>query len=201
MKPWLQLINNCTALKHRLDFLFQFSFWRKFRSRSKKKIYISTIFWVWNYSLFCHQKLVPFGKCIGLVFLFCFFFVVVCLFFLVCLLPCLFVFSLVCLEIIESIIKSFITFGLFALIFFTYHGLLWNKTSDRSVHLVYISQNNQMKLNWKDENKIYFTLLKSKVLLFTNLLTQRVLEDLIQKNESSMHGHQERFIIDWGLND
>ena len=37
MTPWLQLINNCTALKHRLDFLFQFSFWRKFRSRSKKK--------------------------------------------------------------------------------------------------------------------------------------------------------------------
>ena len=64
------------------------------------------------------------------------------------------------------------------------------------MHLVYISQNNHMKLNWKDENKIYFTLLKSKVLLFTNLLTQRVLEDLIQKNESSMHGHQERFIID-----
>ena len=53
-----------------------------------------------------------------------------------------------------------------------------------------------MKLNWKDENKIYFTLLKSKVVLFTNLLTQRVLEDLIQKNESSMHRHQERFIID-----
>ena len=64
------------------------------------------------------------------------------------------------------------------------------------MHLVYTSQNNQMKLNWKDENKIYFTLLKSKVLLFTNLLTQRVLEDLIQKNESSMHRHQERFIID-----
>ena len=127
MTPWLQLINNCTALKHRLDFLFQFSFWRKFRSRSKKYIYISTIFWVWNYSLFCHQKLVPFGECIGLVFLFCFvlfFFVVVCLFFLVCLLPCLFVFSLVCLEIIESIIKSFITFGLFALIFFTYQSTL-----------------------------------------------------------------------------
>ena len=93
----------------------------------KKNIYISTIFWVWNYSLFCHQKLVPFGECIGLVFLFCFVlfvFVVVCLFFLVCLLPCLFVFSLVCLDIIESIIKSFITFGLFALIFFTYQSTL-----------------------------------------------------------------------------
>ena len=83
MTPWLQLINNCTALKHRLDFLFQFSFWRKFRSRSKKKI--STIFWVWNYSLFCHQKLVPFGECIGLVFLFCFVLFFFC--------RCLFVFS------------------------------------------------------------------------------------------------------------
>ena len=133
MTPWLQLINNCTALKHRLDFLFQFFFWRKFRSRSKKKKYIY-IYIYQPYSefetIFRHQKLVPFGECVGLVFFFCFFFVFffflslfVC-FFLVCLLPCLFVFSLVCLEIIESIIKSFITFGLFALIFFTYQSTL-----------------------------------------------------------------------------
>ena len=133
MTPWLQLINNCTALKHRLDFLFQFSFWRKFRSRSKKKK-ISTIFWVWNYSLFCHQKLVPFGECIGLVFfvfLFFFFLSLFVCFFLVCLLPCLFVFSLVCFFSClfrnywkHIIIKSFITFGLFALIFFTYQSTL-----------------------------------------------------------------------------
>ena len=126
MTPWLQLINNCTALKHRLDFLCQFSFWRKFRSRSKKKKYqpyseFETIHFSVTKSWFHLVSALALFFCFVL---FCFFFVVVCLFFLVCLLPCLFVFSLVCLEIIESIIKSFITFGLFALIFFTYQSTL-----------------------------------------------------------------------------
>ena len=128
MTPWLQLINNCTALKHRLDFFFKFSFWRKLKTRKKKKKKkinhilslklftflspkVGSIWWVhW--------------PCFFVLFCFVFFLSLFVCFFLVCLLPCLFVFSLVCLEIIESIIKSFITFGLFALIFFTYQSTL-----------------------------------------------------------------------------
>ena len=120
------------SAKASLRFFVSIFFLAQIQKPLKKKN-ISTIFWVWYYSLFCHQKLVPFGECIGLVFLFCFvlFFFCRCLFVffwcvfcLACLFFLLFVFSLVCLEIIESIIKSFITFGLFALIFFTYQSTL-----------------------------------------------------------------------------
>ena len=163
MMPWLQLINNCTALKHRLNFLVSIFFLAQIQQTLKKaKNQPYSEF----EPIFCHQKLVPFGECIGGLFCCCFFCCLFVLFFLVCLWRCLFDFSPVYLEIIESIIKSFITFSLFALIFFTYQSTLkqdyW-EVSASSLH--FSKQSHEIKVGgWKHN---IFTLLKSKVVLFT----------------------------------